>query len=296
MEWQEPGGGDAIDSIDAAARAAIGEYAGRLRLAGLRATYDGVTAREEVPGMRESEVQLWFWRGSELVDQVEVPVERPGLEPATPAEVGARLRAALHELVGLHAPAASAIAARPIPWPAPWSDEADDDEEEAWSSPYAQRLQTLTTKVLLIPAAALAVMAFVGGIVQGAGIETFLWSLWGLVGTYVFAFPTAAVASVVHTHLARALGEETERASTLLGVGIGLVAGACTPWFLPVVEPWPVEPLAALSLLGGVTGAAYGALVARRNPLAALPAPGTALPDGRADAARRLPPGADQPG
>lgn len=293
MEWHDRAG---IDAIDTAARAAIGEYARRLELAGLRATYDGVTSREEVPGMRESEVQLWFWRGAELVDQVEVPVERPGLEPAMPDEVGIRLRAALQELLQLHSSAAWPIAVRPTPWPAPRADDAAEAEEEYWSSPYAQRLQTLTTKVLLVPAAALALMAFVGGLAQGAGLETVLWSLWGLVGTYVFAFPTAAVASVVHTHLARALREETERASTLLGVGVGLVAGACTPWFLPVVEPWPVEPLAALSLLGGVTGAAYGALVARRNPLGDASASGTVLSDGRAASARRLPPGADQHG
>jgi hypothetical protein len=274
-------------NIDSVTREVIREYEGRLARAGLRATYDGVTVREDVPGMRESEVQLWFYRGRELVDQLEVPVERPGLEPASPEDVRQRLREALWELTALHAAAAEkqwvrpaqptqpAVAVTPATPATPRGPAAAGADAGAGAleparlgrSVYARRLQALTMQVLIVPAAALAGVALVGQAVTGAPGDAVFLSLSALIGTYVFAFPTAALASLLHTRVVRALGRETERLSTLLGGAIGLVAGACTPWFVPLVEPWPVEPLAAFAVLGGVTGAAYGALVARRHPM-----------------------------
>ena len=287
--------------IDAVTRRVLGEHEAMLARAGLRAQFHGLTAREEVPGVRESDVELWFYRGGALVDSVEVAIERAGFAPVEPEEAERRLRDALWEVISLHlavAPPALrgsvfslralpssttvAPAATPAPTPpsAPAAVPAVPAATGAWPPlPYVQRLRSLALKVMAVPPALLSCIYVTLGLAEQSFEIAVLGPIITFAGWYALGFPTAALASLLHTRLMRTRGDgESVPASTVLGGGIGLAAGAVTPWYLPTLNVVEWQLIAATSVIGGVMGAAYGALMPHWHPL--NPRPGVPrLPD-----------------
>jgi hypothetical protein len=279
--------------IDAVTRKVLAEQEPMLARAGLTVRFHGLTVRDEVPGVRESDVELWFYRGAALVDSAEVAVERAGDPPPAPDVVEGRLRDALWEVISLHVrarpprrhggvfslraqPASTAVpAVAPVAPSAPVTAAPPATPPVvvygAWSpSPYVQRLRSLALKVMAVPPALLSCIYVTLGLAEQSFEIAVLGPIITFAGWYALGFPTAALASLLHTRLMRTRdGRESVPASTLLGGGIGIAAGAVTPWYLPTltVGEWPL--VAATSVIGGVMGAAYGALMPHWHPLVA---------------------------
>jgi hypothetical protein len=239
------------DDIDGAAREVLSDYELPLARAGLRADYRGVLIREELPGARESDAEVWLFRGGDLVDCIDVPIQRPGLSDSTPDETRRMLREALYDVLSLH--------------------ERSDSSELAVSRVenrgYIDRLMVLVRRVMPMTAAVAAAGYFVISLLNGNGLASVLLGILAFIGTYIAALPTAALASLIHTALLRLARGETMGRSISLGVLIGAVFGAMTPWLIPIIEPWPLLPIGLAALSGGVVGGLYGALATRYAPL-----------------------------
>jgi hypothetical protein len=237
-------------SIDAAAREVLDRYEVPLATVGLRAEYRGITDRGELAGMRETAAAIWFYRGSELVDVIELPIDTPGLEPTSPERARAMLTDGITELLSLHLDAARALPAHPTS-----------------GKGYVDRVFVLLRRVMPLIAGVIAAGYFVVALAGGEGLASILLALLAFIGTYIAALPTALVASLLHTALMRWSRHDTIPASAALGALLGAVFGAGTPWLIPIVEPWPLLPIGGAALAGTAVGALYGALATRHAPL-----------------------------
>jgi hypothetical protein len=263
--------------LDEVARKTLAVYETPLARARLRAAYAGLTPRDELDGARETDLTIWFYRDGELVDSVEVAVDRVGLERPAVEEIDRRLRDEIAELVALHAPPLPAVhAPAPPAAPPPAGQAAPRWGPASWL--YARRLRTLLTRILPVPAAAMGIGYLAVSLRIGASAAEVIGApLFAFAVAYVAGFPTAVVASLVHTKLMRLLGRDSVRKSTVLGGVVGAVAGSMTPWFLPIVAPgFNVRDRLALVLLGSVVGTAYGWVVSRWHRLP--PVDGAGLP------------------
>ncbi|MEJ7810778.1 MAG: hypothetical protein WKG32_10255 [Gemmatimonadaceae bacterium] len=276
--------------LDGVARRVLDQYAVPLARAGLRAEYRGLSVHEAFAGVRESALDVWIYRDAELVDSVEVPIERPGLSPLGPAEAELRLKAELFEVTQLHAPRARwgwGPRRSPAPVPVEPAELTVPANQVGRSSPspepatprgsiYARRLRLLVGRVLPVASATAAAAALANGLIAGhlGAAEVAGSSFLAFVTCYLAGLPTAGLASLVHTKVARTLGRETTSSSALLGVGIGVVAGLATPWFIPVFGDTAIPLVAGMVGAGGTVGGVYGWLVARRAPISAVRAAG----------------------
>lgn len=254
-------GSELVSGIDAAAQEVLARYEEPLARVRLRADYRGITERQDDAGMRESAAAVWFYRDGELVDVIELPVEVPGLEPTTPEHARAMLQDGVSELLALYLDAN-----RPLPL------------HPTHGNGYVDRALVLLRRVMPLIAGVIAAGYLVIALLDGNGLASILLALLAFIGTYIAAFPTALVASVMHTALMRWVGHETVSGSAALGAVLGAAFGAITPWLIPLIEPWDLLPIGGVALAGTAVGALYGALATRHAPLPPSNAP-TALRD-----------------
>lgn len=257
---------DLVPSIDSAVREILDRYEVPLAKVGLQAEYRGIVDREDLAGMRESAATVWFRREGELVDVIDVPIETPGLDPATPEHARAMLTEGISELLNLHLEATRLPANR------------------ASGRGYVDRVFVLLRRVMPLIAGVIAAGYFIVALAGGEGLASILLALLAFIGTYIAALPTALVASLLHTTLMRWSRHDTIPASAALGALLGAVFGAGTPWLIPIVEPWPLLPIGGAALAGTAVGAVYGALATKYAPLAFPPQlpvlePGDGTPD-----------------
>lgn len=236
--------------IDAVAREALARWEEPLARVGLRGAYQGIAEREGPMGARESSAAIWFFRGDELMDVLELPVEVPGLDDVTPERARVLIEDALAELLALHRDVG------PVPVRAPVE-----------GAGYAARLVMLVRRVMPVVAGAGAVGYLGLSVTRGTGPIALVLAVLAFIGTYIAAMPTALLASLLHTAVMRRLPHESVGMSVAAGAVIGTVFGAGTPWLIPIVEPWPLLPIGAAALAGSVVGGAYGALATRHVPL-----------------------------
>jgi len=255
-------GSELAAGIESVAREVLARYEIPLATVGLRAEYRGIADRDDAPGAHESAATVWFYRGTELVDVLDVPVEVPGLAPTTPEHARTMLTEGISELLALHQDAA-----RPLPI------------QYARGAGYVDRVFVLLRRVMPLIAGVIAAGYLVLALLTGNGLASILLGLLAFIGTYIAALPTAIAASLVHTAMMRWARHETVIASAALGAVLGAVFGAVTPWLIPIVEPWPLLPIGGAALAGTAVGALYGALATRHAPLAPPAAPAALPPD-----------------